>query len=248
MGKARRTRQTREQERKRARTRRALIATGTAVAVVVALIVMQQVTSSGSSRPDPSNLTGVAEVQTQFSGVDEKAGTISKPGASPDVTITEYGDLRCPGCRQFAANVTPRLIDDFVRTGKAKMRFRTWPILGTNSVTAAQAAYAAQQQNALWRYAMLTYLNQGDETVSWFTPAYARAVAAGVGLDIAKFDHDRASAAADAEIAKVRAEASAAGFAGTPSIRVTGPKGMVTVDNDYDAIASAVQKVSGTAA
>ena len=248
MGKARRTRQTREQERKRARTRRMLIATGTAIAVVVALIVVQQVTSNGSGKPDPSNLAGVADVQTQFSGVDESAGTISKPGANPNVTITEFGDLRCPVCRQFDAEVTPRLIDDFVRTGKAKMRFRTWPILGTNSVTAAQAAYAAQQQNALWRYATLTYLNQGDETVSWFTPAFARAVAAGVGLDIAKFDRDRASAAADAEIAKVRAEASAAGFGGTPSIRVTGPKGTITVDADYDAIASGVQKVSGTAA
>ena len=246
MGKARRTRQTREQERKRARLRRMLIATGAAVLVVVALIVVQQVTSSGSSRPDPSNLAGVADVQTQFDGITESNGTIGKAGAN--VTITEFGDLRCPICRQFDSDVTPRLIDDFVRTGKAKMQFRTWPILGSNSVTAAQSAYAAQKQNALWRYATLTYLNQGDESVPWFTTALGRSIAAGVGLDIAKYDRDRKSDAANAEIAKVNSDASALGLQGTPSIRVSGPKGTITVDANYDAIASGVQKVGGAAA
>ena len=144
--------------------------------------------------------------------------------------------------------MTPRLITDFVRTGKAKMQFRTWPILGPNSVTAAQAAYAAQQQNALWRYATLTYLNQGDESVPWFTTSFARAAAAGVGLDIAKFDRDRKSDAANTEIAKVSGDASELGLQGTPSIRVSGPKGTITVDANYDAIASGVQKVGGTAA
>jgi protein-disulfide isomerase len=223
-----------------------LIATGTAVALVVALIAVQQVTSSGSSKPDPSNLAGAADVQAQFSGVTEHSGTIGKSGAK--VTITEFGDLRCPICRQFDSDVTPRLIENFVRTGKAKMRFRTWPILGTNSVTAAQAAYAAQQQNALWRYATLTYLNQGDESVPWFTTAFARAVAAGVGLDIAKFDRDRVSDAANTEIAKVNSDASALGFPGTPAIQVSGPNGTMTVDANYAAIAAGVQKVSGAAA
>ena len=200
-----------------------LIATGTAVLVVVLLIVVQQVTSGGSSKPDPSNLAGVADVQTQFDGITEKSGTSGNSGAYV-------------------------MIDDFVRTGKAKMQFRTWPILGDNSVTAAQAAYAAQRQNALWRYATLTYLNQGDESVNWFTPALARSIAAGVGLDIAKFDRDRESDAANAEIAKVKSDASALALQGTPSIRVSGPKGTMTVDAIYVAIASGVQKVGGAAA
>ena len=76
MGKARRTRQTREQERRRARTRRMLIATGAAVVLVIALIVVQQVTKERLERPDPSNLTGLAEVQAEFSGLTETAGTI----------------------------------------------------------------------------------------------------------------------------------------------------------------------------
>jgi protein-disulfide isomerase len=162
------------------------------------------------------------------------------------VTITEYGDLRCPICKTFDNEVVPTIVTNLVRTGKAKLQYRAWPILGPNSVTAAQAAYAAQQQNKLWPYVALTYLNQGDETVNWFTTAYARSVAQALGLDLTKFDADRKSAAANAAIAKVSQEATTLGFKGTPSIRVTGPGGSQTVNATYDAIAAGVQQVSGT--
>jgi protein-disulfide isomerase len=221
-----------------------LIATGAAVVLVIALIAIQQVTKGDSNRPDPSKLVGLADVQAEFDGLPEKAGTIGPSSAK--VTITEYGDLRCPICKTFDNEVVPTIITNLVRTGKAKLQYRTWPILGPNSVTAAQAAYAAQQQNKLWSYVALTYLNQGDETVSWFTTAYARSVAQALGLDLTKFDKDRASAAANAAIAKVNQEATTLGFQGTPAIRVTGPAGSQTVNATYDAIAAGVQQVSGT--
>ena len=56
--------------------RRLLIVTGAAVVLVIALIVVQQVTKSDSSKPDPSNLAGLAEVQAEFDGLTERAGTI----------------------------------------------------------------------------------------------------------------------------------------------------------------------------
>jgi protein-disulfide isomerase len=222
-----------------------LIATGAAVVLVIALIVVQQVTKGDSNTPDPSNLTGLADVQAEFDGLPETNGTIGP--ASAKVTITEFGDLRCPICRTFDNEVVPTIVTNFVRTGKAKLQLRVWPILGPNSVTAAQAAYAAQQQHQLWPYASLTYLNQGDESVNWFTTAYAHSVARALGLDIAKFDRDRKSSAANAAIAKVNADATAFGFQGTPAVRVTGPGGSMTVNATYDAIAAGVQQVSGTA-
>ena len=245
MGKARRTRQTREQERRRARTQRLLIATGAAVVLVIALIAVQQLTSGGSSAPDPSKLVGVADVKAEFAGLKEKAGTLGP--ASAKVTIVEYGDLRCPICKQFDNDVIPRVLTDFVRTGKARLQYKTWPILGPNSIVAAQAAYAARQQNALWKYAALTYLNQGNESSNWFTKALARSLAAGVGLNIARFDQDFASPAAQTAIAQVDAEATRLGFPGTPAIRVIGPKASITVNATYDAIKAGVQKAGGSA-
>ena len=225
--------------------RRLLIVTGAAVVLVIALIVVQQLTKSDSNTPDPSNLGGLAEVQAEFDGLTERAGTIGPAGAK--VTITEYGDLRCPICKTFDNEVVPTLVENFVRTGQAKMQFKVWPILGPNSVDAAKAAYAAKQQNALWRYVSLTYLNQGDENVSWFTPAFARSVAQALGLDLARFDKDRASDAAVTAIDQVNQEATNLGFQGTPTIRVSGPNGTVTVDATLEAITAAVQKASGSA-
>src|SRR5712671_3088910 len=158
MGKARKTRALREQERRRARLKRMLITGGTALVLVIVLVVVQQVTSGASGgRPDLSNLRGVAEVKAEFAGLTERTGTIGNPNAK--VTITEYGDLRCPLCKSFDDSVVPQVISDIVRPGTAKLQYKTWPILGPNSVEAAKAAYAARQQNALWRYAALTYLN-----------------------------------------------------------------------------------------
>jgi protein-disulfide isomerase len=245
MGKARRTRQTREQERRRQRTLRLLIAFGVAFLIVVAVATEQLVTSGGSSKPDPSHLAGIADVQAEFDGLTEKSGTIGPANAK--VTIVEYGDLRCPICKQFDNNVIPQVISDLVRTGKAKLTYKTWPILGPNSVTAAHAAYAAQQQNALWRYAALTYLNQGDENDLWFTRAIARSLAAGVGLNIARFDKDSKSAASTTEITQVTAEATKLQLPGTPSIRIVGPSGTTSVDANYDAIKAGVEKAGGTA-
>jgi protein-disulfide isomerase len=246
MGKARRTRAMREQERRRARMIRMLIAGGTAVLLVVVLVVIQQATSGNSGgRPDLANLQGVADVKAEFSGLNERAGTIGNTNAK--VTVTEYGDLRCPLCKTFDNEVAPQVISDMVRPGTAKLQYKTWPILGPNSVDAAHAAYAAGQQNALWRYASLAYLNQGGENVQWFTPAVARALAKGVGLDLARFEKDRTSAAGTKAIAQVGKEASSLGFQGTPTIRVAGPKGTITVAPTYAAIASGVQQVSGSA-
>jgi protein-disulfide isomerase len=223
-----------------------LIAAGAAVVLVVVLVVIQQVTSgSGGGRPDLSNLRGVADVKAEFADISERAGTIGNANAK--VTITEYGDLRCPICKTFDNDVAPQVISDLVRPGTAKLQYKTWPILGPNSVYAAKAAYAARRQNALWPYAALTYLNQGDENVEWFTPAVARAHAQAGGLNLTRFDKDRASAAAGKAIATVSSEATRRGFQGTPTIRVAGPKGTITVDATYAAIANGVQQVSGSA-
>ena len=191
-----------------------LLAGGAAVLLVVVLVVAQQITSGDSGRPDTSNLAGIADVKAEFSGLTERAGTIGNPSAK--VTITEFGDLRCPICKTFDNDVAPQVISDIVRPGTAKLQYKTWPILGPNSVEAAKAAYAARQQNALWRYASLTYLNQGDENVEWFTPAVGRAIAKGVGLDVARFEKDRSSPAAGKDDRSGRPGGREAGLRGHP--------------------------------
>ncbi len=164
------------------------------------------------------------------------------------MTIQEFGDLRCPVCREFDSTVIPDVLTKLVRTHKAKIMYTHWPILGDNSVYANRAAYAAEQQNKLWEYALVVYYNQGDENVNWFTKAFARAVAASIGLDLTKFDTDFDNTSASTEqVASVNALADSHNFQGTPSVLVKGPKTTDDLNGStptYSDIAKAVAKAT----
>jgi len=68
---------------------------------------------------------------------------------SPDapVTIIEFGDYQCPKCDQWFLNEKPTVTKDLLDTGKAKIYFLDFAFLGDDSVSAAQAAYCAGDQD-----------------------------------------------------------------------------------------------------
>jgi protein-disulfide isomerase len=201
----------------------------------------------GTTKVDSSSLKFVDLAKSEFAGVPSNGNTIGSPSAP--VTIEEYGDLRCPVCRDFDANVIPDVVTRLVKTGKAKLVYHHWPILGDNSVYAGRAAYAAQQQGKLWEYAQVVYFNQGDERDAWFDQTFARAVASAIGLDMAQFDRDFGKTGqVDAQIQATNSAASKLQLQGTPSLRISGAGGAPIVITgsvaDYDQIAQAVQKVT----
>src|SRR3954453_9351144 len=100
-----------------------------------ALVGVHYATDSGSSKPDSSSLRYVDLARSELAGVPSNGNTLGTAGAP--VTIEEYGDLRCPVCRDFDANVIPDVVQKLVRTGKARLVYHHWPILGQNSVYAA---------------------------------------------------------------------------------------------------------------
>jgi protein-disulfide isomerase len=232
------------------RSNRRLLVIGSpilAIAIFAGVIIaVHLTTSSGTSSPDISNLSFVSNAKSEFAGIPSNGNVVGY--ANAPVTVQEFGDLRCPVCREFDSSVIPDVLQKLVRTHKAKLLYRHWPILGPNSEYANRAAFAAQQQNKLWEYALVVYYNQGDEQQSWFTKAFAQAVAASIGLDLTKFDKDfDNTSASSAQIAAVNSAAQAHQFTGTPSILVT--KGSKSDDlggltPTYSDIAKAVAKVA----
>lgn len=217
-----------------------------AVFAGVAIAVHLATSSGGTSAPDISNLSYVSNAKAEFAGIPSKGNTVGF--ASAPVTVTEFGDLRCPVCREFDSTVIPEVLTKLVRTHKIKLVYRHWPILGANSVYADRAVYAAMRQDRLWEYALVTYYNQGDENQSWFTKAFARAVASAVGLDLTTFDKDfDDTSASTAEVAAVNKAAAGYSFNGTPSLYVAGPtktENLGAITPSYSDIAKAVAKVA----
>jgi protein-disulfide isomerase len=190
-----------------------------AVLAVGALIGIQQLSGGDSVvAADPAALVNVDVAKTTLAGIPETKGVLGSPTAP--ATITVYGDLRCPVCKEWDAAEGPDVIADVVRPGRAKLDLRLWAILGSNSEKAHRAGYAAMQQNKLWLYATIVYYNQGNEQQDWFDDAFARSVASAAGLDLKQFDADRTSDAAGQMVDEVDANAQALGLTGTPTIGV----------------------------
>lgn len=90
------------------------------------------------------------------------------------VQIVEFGDFKCPSCKNFHELVYPLLKKEYIDTGKVKMVFRNLQFLGEDSMTAGMIGEAIYQQNpeAFWKYYDLIYQNQQDETKVWATPEF----------------------------------------------------------------------------
>lgn len=228
-----------------------IIAGVAAVIVAGGLIYLSQrsgsSSNSGSSAADveAGKLKDVKQVTDFFAGIPQAGNTLGE--ASAPVTITEFGDLRCPVCKEFALTTENAMIGTFVKPGKAKFVYRIWPILGPDSVSATQCAIAAQQQNALFQYQDLWYRNQQDENTDYATPAFCDGIAKALGLDLTQFEKDRQDDALwTPEVQDVQVIAAQENFGGTPSFIVEGPKGKKVLTGslpDIKAITDAVKSV-----
>ena len=88
--------------------------------------------------------------------------------------MVEFGDLQCPVCQAFSAQIAPGLISDVVRKGTAKYEFRQYTIIGPDSTAAAKAALAAGEQGRYWNFIELFYRNQGTENSGYVTDELPR--------------------------------------------------------------------------
>ncbi len=110
---------------------------------------------------------------------------------SPDapVTIVEYSDFKCPFCGRYAREVEPVLVDRYVRQGLVRIEWRDYPAQGSESTALAIAGRAADAQGKFWEFHNYVYANQ-ERT---FDEDAIREAARTIGLDLARFDEDRAT-------------------------------------------------------
>ena len=223
------------------RSPRTLLALLVAVAIFVAalLVVLSQLGGSGGG--------SAGDVGEFYSGIPQDGTTLGE-GAAP-VTLYLYEDFQCPFCGQFDREMFPDLVDDYVRDGQIKVVSETMAFLGPDSITAARAAFAAGEQNHYWPYHTLLFENQGEENSGYVTDEFLRNLAEQTpGLDVEKWDDQRAGNSFTKELGAVRAKAQAQGVNSTPTLIFEGPNGQVKIDRltDYGQISAAANKVDGS--
>lgn len=224
---ARAARQQREAEAAAAETRRRrLLQLGGLLAVAAVVVIVAIVASSGgggSSTSSSGGVNGVAQTRQLLGGIPQKGITLGNPKAP--VTVVEFADPQCPFCKQYTLNEMPKVVQDYVRTGKAKMDLRLLTFIGPDSVKAGEALEAAGLQNKLWSATDLMYHNQGEENTGYVTNAFLRNILGAVpGLDVNQAMKASTSDLVSQQLGASRTLASQYGVNSTPTILV-GPTG-----------------------
>jgi protein-disulfide isomerase len=216
----------RKGERRRASPKVLLIAALAGLVLVgaivgIALAVGGNSSSSAATIPTVGSLTNAlpdaAAVQREFAGIPQNGLVLGS--AKAPLTMVEYIDLQCPGCRAFETSVAPSIVSEFVRTGKLKIEARPIAFIGPDSIPARQAMIAASEQNRAFNFAQITYANQGTENTGWLNQTFIEHAAASVpGMAVQRLLDAQNSSAVKNVTDRIDAQRSADRVSQTPTL------------------------------
>jgi protein-disulfide isomerase len=109
-------------------------------------------------------------------------------------------------------------VERYVESGTLRLEWRDFPYLGQESVNAALAARAAQDQGKFWEYHDLLYENQSGG----FSEERLIELAREAGLDVERFEEDLASGRFEQAVAEDFREGQEMGITGTPTFIING--------------------------
>src|SRR5947209_14536609 len=228
---------------------------GVLLAAIAVVAVAIAVSSSGgsSTKASPAAFKSAAStVDSQLSGIPQSGVTLGSPNAK--VTVTEFGDLQCPICRDFALGAENQLIANEIKSGKAKLVYKSLETAPGSSPnpnifgTQQAAAYAAGNQGKAWNYILVFYHSQGQEGTAYVNQSFLNGIAAAIsGLNFSKWSSQSNSSALTSQVTSEEQQAASHGFNSTPTIVVQGPKGAaqpIVGNTDYGTLQSAIKSVS----
>ena len=204
-----------------------------AALVVVALLLR----SEGGSGPEP-----IPNPVVELGGIPQDGAVLGRPAAN--VTLIEFADPQCPGCRFYTVSVFPAIVNEYIRPGNVKTEFRGFPFIGPDSVKALRFILAAGLQDRLWQFQEALYRYQGAENDGWVTDELIRQRAGEIdGLDVERLFTDANSDEMAKAAEDSAAEAEAAGIGATPTffIRIgDGEPYVIQVGIDLDQLRAAL--------
>jgi protein-disulfide isomerase len=182
---------------------------------------------------------------TPATGETERHGPMLGDPDAP-VTLQIYADYQCPHCRAFHRDIEPLLVEDYVRTGKIRLEFKDFPVIGIKSlqeltddtkesVQAAEAAMCAAEQDAYMPYREALYAGDLDPNSGALSDENLIAVADDLDLDTAALADCLESGRYEEAIVAGSMAAVEMGVQGTPTMAINGEIVQVT-DGGYDGL------------
>ncbi|QUW20945.1 DsbA family protein [Sporosarcina sp. Marseille-Q4063] len=99
------------------------------------------------------------------------------------VTVVEFGDFKCPSCKAWGEMIYPKLVDDYIETGKVKFSYVNVLFHGEESTLGSIAAESVYERNpdAYWEFHQALFDAQPVENhdAQWITPERILEIASG---------------------------------------------------------------------
>ncbi len=208
---AARRQEMKDKRRKRQQKQRVIIFSviGVAVLVILGIAII------------PSMLPVAIKQVTPITPPQANGSSMGDPNAP--VKIVEYSDFQCPYCRDFAEQVEPAFVEQFVKTGKVYFTYRSMGLwIGQESADAAQAAYCAGDQGKFWEYHDVLFGNWAGENVGSFTNRKLQEFARYLKLNMNQFNSCLSSNKYLSQVTQDKADGDKLGVQGTPSFFING--------------------------
>lgn len=201
------------------------IGIGIAIAAITVFFLMhgQEAMIKTPSSENIQNTTQKIAVNFLTSNVSPVLGSENAP-----ITVIEFGDYQCFYCNNFFHNTESDIVKNYVDTGKVKMYFKDFTIIGQDSVTAANAAHCAQEQGKFWEYHDILYTNWSGENTGWAAATNLIQFSKQLGLNQDEFNQCVAQSKYIPIIRNSVSDANNLGLTGTPDFFIIGPDNSVT--------------------
>jgi len=206
----------------------------TVVLIVLLAFFAFRNTGVGTTTPTGQVVADVPTAAKATTLAPLAADDVVKGSAKAPVTVILYSDPSCPFCGAAAGEnqqvidylrqrdpswvaPVPKIIENYVNSGKVKLVFRYFPGHGTGE-NAMKVMLCANEQGKFWELHDEIFANQDKvEDLD-----QVKTMARGLGIDITKIDTCLSSKKYDQKIAKDIASGTAAGVQGTPDSFVNG--------------------------
>ena len=194
---------------------------GLIIGVIVVAIVVGIATSYS-----PTSETVNLDMGRTHGSISTAMGSPILGDPSAPITIVEFGDYQCEQCYAWFHNTKPRIVQDYIDTGKANLVFVDLAFLGRDSPKAAQASYCAEDQGMYWEYHDLLYNSQEPKIDGgWANSERLKAFAFSLGFDMELFESCLDSGKYSKRVQYNIQQAKEHGVRGTPGFFIVGPDG-----------------------
>lgn len=191
------------------------VAIGVVALIGIGWLAMRM--SGGGPVSIPANVTVTDADTTGFRGY--VIGSETAP-----IEITEYADFQCPGCGAFATVQFPDLKARLIDAGKARFRYRDFPLDGAHvhARLASHSAACANDQGKFWQMEERIYQRQNAWAMKGNALPIFEEIAKEVGLDTGTWKECMQSAKYAGRIQASLEEGSRLGVQYTPSFLIGG--------------------------